>query len=462
VRVNKRVPVTYEKQHLRSRTAGNWPRGHEYECWCACLIPAAPDPVTKNDAQQTAKAEPRTSVVISYEQALSTVRDRLSQAQIKIAEEVIPLEQACGRVLAEDVTADRDYPPFHRSTRDGYALRFIESHGAPVWLKCLGEARAGSPFSGKVEAGQCVQIMTGAPLPDGADAVAMIEYTRAEGTKIEVQRAVSVHENVVLRGSEAPAGHRVLRRGRRLQAAEIGLLASVGHASVRVFRRPEVAIIATGDEVVPLEQRPEWFQVRNSNAATLAAQVRAAGGLPRALDAAPDQKEALRRLTDEGLKADLLLLSGGISVGKYDLVGQVLHELGGTFYFHGVAIRPGKPLAFGRVRKTFFFGLPGNPVSAFVTFEVFARPAVTMLGGAEFECPIFLRARLGTPHRNKTGLTTFMPARVELAGVDPVVNVVGWQGSGDLVGVAAANCFLVVHPQQTELAAGDWVDVLPR
>jgi molybdopterin molybdotransferase len=304
--------------------------------------------------------------------------------------------------------------------------------------------------------------MTGAPLPKGTDAVVMIEHTRSEDDRVEVQRGVAAGENVVRKGSEALAGRVVLPRGRQLGAGEMGLLASVGQAQVCVFRQPTVAVLPTGDEVVPVEQEPEWFQIRNSNSMALAAQVAAAGGVPRPLGIAPDDVRSLGRLIERGLEEDLLLLSGGISVGKYDLVAQVLSEMGAELYFQGVAIRPGKPVTFGRIRDTFFFGLPGNPVSTFVTFELFARPAIALLSGADFECPVFLRARLGKPVRHKTGLTVFMPARAEMECGDPVVNLVSWQGSGDLVGVAAANCFLVVHPEQAELAAGDWVDVLPK
>ena len=403
-------------------------------------------------------------MVFTYEQALQTVRERLAAVQRPRSTESLPLEQVRSRVLAQDVKADRDYPPFHRSTRDGYAVRSAEVGAAPVKLECVGEARAGEPYRAGLggRAACCVQIMTGAPLPEGTDAVVMIEYTRVEGHWVEVQRGVAPYENVVRKGSEAPAGRVVLPRGRRLGAGEIGLLASVGQARVSVFRQPTVAVLPTGDEVVPVEQTPEWFQIRNSNSLALTAQVAAAGGVPQPLGIAPDEVQALRRLIEQGLKADLLLLSGGVSVGKYDFVTQALRDLGAEFYFHGVAIRPGRPLVFGRVRDTFFFGLPGNPVSTFVTFELFARPAIALLSGAEFECPVFLRARLGKPVRQKTGLTAFMPARVEVESGEPVVNLVGWQGSGDLVGVAAANCFLVVHPQQTELEAGDWVDVLPK
>jgi molybdopterin molybdotransferase len=401
-------------------------------------------------------------MVVTYEQALSIIRERIGAANPVPSMETVPLDQVRGRVLAEDVSADRDLPPFHRALRDGYALRAADLTALPAVLRRVGEVPAGRSFEGEVNSGQCVSIMTGAPLPVGADAVVMVEQTRCLGEDIEIQRGVQQWENIVLQGSEATQGARVLPRRRRLQAAEIGLLATVGKVTVRVYRQPRAAILPTGDEVVAVEQRPQWFQVRNSNAVTLAAQVAAAGGVPVQLGIAPDRKEALRERIEQGLESDLLLLSGGVSMGKFDLVEEVLAELGAEFFFQGTAIRPGKPLVFGRVRNVFFFGLPGNPVSTFVTFELFARPAVALLGGAEFEPPVFLRARLAKPCRQKASLTMFMPARVWVENRDPVVELVGWQGSGDLVGIAVANCFLVIHPDQTDLTAGDWVDIMPK
>jgi molybdopterin molybdotransferase len=401
-------------------------------------------------------------MTLNFQEALSTVREKLSAAGGAVGVEVVSLDGVRGRVLAADVLADRDYPPFHRSTRDGYALRAADLAGLPATLECVGEVRAGEQFAGKVAPGQCVAIMTGAPLPAGADSVLMLEHARREGNRVEAMRSVQPFENVVRRASEAQAGDRVLPRGRRLGPSEMGLLATVGRAQVEIFREPRVAIIPTGDEIVPLDREPQWFQIRNSNAVTLTAQVVAAGGIPWRLGIAPDRAEALRKLIEEGLNADLLLMSGGVSMGKYDLVEQVLADLGAEFFIRGVAIRPGKPLMFGRVRERFFFGLPGNPVSTFVTFELFVRPAIALLGGGELEPPVFLRARLGKAFQQRLGLTAFMPARVEFRNGEPEVNLVGYQGSGDMVGVAAANCFLVVRPEQTDLAAGEWVDVLPK
>jgi len=401
-------------------------------------------------------------MVVNYAQALSIIEERISAAHPTPPTETVPLDQVRGRVVAEDVTADRDLPSFHRAIRDGYALRAADLKVLPAVLRCVGEVPAGRSFEAEVGSSECVSIMTGAPLPAGADAVVMVEHTRSVGDQVEIQRSVRPWENVVLQGSEAAQGTRILPSGSRLQAAEIGLLAAVGKAAVAVYRPPRVAVLPTGDEVVPLEQRPLWFQIRNSNAVALAAQVAAAGGAPTQLGIAPDRKDALREMIEKGLSSDLLLLSGGVSMGKFDLVEEVLAGLGAEFFFQGVAIRPGKPLVFGRVGGLFFFGLPGNPVSTFVTFELFVRPALALLGGAGFEPPVFLRARLAKPSRQKTGLTMFMPARVWAEKGDPVVELVGWQGSGDLVGIAAANCFLVIHPEQTELASGDWVDVMPK
>ena len=303
--------------------------------------------------------------------------------------------------------------------------------------------------------------MTGALLPNSTDAVVMIEYTRTEGNKVEIQRPITSFENVVHKGSETRAGKRILTKGIRLRAGEMGLLASVGKTDVHVYVQPRVAILPTGDEVVPIGRKPEWYQVRNSNSAMLAAVVASSGAIPWEIGIGPDEKDALRNLIEQGLKADLLLLSGGVSMGKYDFVEAVLKDLGAEFYFQSVAIRPGKPLVFGRVQGKFFFGLPGNPVSSFATCSLFARPTIGMLMGSRFQRPGFFRARLGKPVRHVAGLTMFMPARIDIQDAEPVVSLVGWQGSGDLVGVAEASCFLVIHSDQPVPEAGDWVDVLP-
>lgn len=400
--------------------------------------------------------------MLSFEEALQTVREKLAAANFSIGAETVALAEACGRTLAEDVLADRDYPPFDRSTRDGFAVRAQDVGAVPVELRLRGEIAAGMHFDGEIASGECIAIMTGAPLPAGTDAVVMVEHTESRDDVVKILRGVCAGENVVPKGSEVRQGSRVLGRGRRLGAADLALLASMGKPQPAVYARPPVAILPTGDEVVPVEHTPEWFQVRNANAVSLAAQVTSAGGVPRRLPIAPDEPAALRQLIREGLKSPLLLVTGGVSAGKYDLVEQVLAELGAESYFQSVALRPGKPLVFGRAGDSFFFGLPGNPVSTFVTFELFVRPAIAVMGGTDFAAPMFLRAQLAEPIEQRTGLTVFVPASLGRAGGDLRVNRISWQGSGDLAGLAAANCFVVLYPHQTALTAGDWVDVMVK
>ena len=399
--------------------------------------------------------------MLSFKQARQTVLDELGKIAAPRCEKV-PLGNALGRILAEEILADRDYPPFPRATRDGFAVRAADLTSVPSSLEVLAEVKAGSWYEGKVGLGQCVVIMTGAPVPEGADAVAMVEHTRVDGSRVLIERRLEPEENLVPQGSEGRKGSLVLPRGRRLRPSEIGLLASVGKTRVSVAPRLRIAVLPTGDEVVPLERDPEWFQVRNSNAAGLCAQVEAVGGIPVPLEVAPDRYEPLRALVEKGLEADLLVLSGGVSMGKYDIVRKVLADLGARFHFTSVAMRPGKPLVFGHVQGRHFFGLPGNPVSTYVTFELLVRPGLEILSGAPPETLTFMRARLGSELRLKGEFTAFLPARVVEREDEPVVELVGWQGSGDLVGLAAANCFLVAHPHQRDISPGHWVDVLPK
>ena len=399
--------------------------------------------------------------MLSFKQARQTVLDELGKIAAPRCEKV-PLGNALGRILAEEILTDRDYPPFPRATRDGFAVRAADLTSVPSSLEVLAEVKAGSWYEGKVGPGQCVVIMTGAPVPEGADAVAMVEHTRVDGSRVLIERRLEPEENLVPQGSEGRKGSLVLPRGRRLRPSEIGLLASVGKTRVSVAPRLRIAVLPTGDEVVPLERDPEWFQVRNSNAAGLCAQVEAVGGIPVPLEIAPDRYEPLRALVEKGLEADLLVLSGGVSMGKYDIVRKVLADLGARFHFTSVAMRPGKPLVFGHVQGRHFFGLPGNPVSTYVTFELLVRPGLEILSGAPPETLTFMRARLGSELRLKGEFTAFLPARVVEREDEPVVELVGWQGSGDLVGLAAANCFLVAHPHQRDISPGHWVDVLPK
>jgi molybdopterin molybdotransferase len=360
-------------------------------------------------------------------------------------------------VTAEDVTADRDYPPFPRSARDGFAVRAADLPGE---LRVIGEVRAGERFQGALEKGQAIEIMTGAPLPDGADAVVMIEHTTREGDWIKIDRTAKPGDNFNPRGGEARAGEVVLRKGTRLGFAEVAVLAMVGRQCINVNRKPRVAILPTGDEIVEASEQPEEFQIRNSNAMSLAVQVTRAGGLAQILPIARDNYESTRGLIERGLAADLLLLSGGVSAGKYDIVERVLADLGAEFFFDRVLIQPGQPLVFGSVGSKFFFGLPGNPASTMVTFEVFARAAIGILEGcADTSLPL-LRARLTRDFRHKPGLTRFLPARLSADG--STIEPESWQGSGDIAALARANAFLVADPDRESYAAGDDIRVLMK
>ena len=398
--------------------------------------------------------------MLSYQQARRTVIDRVRAAAGKPAEELLPLEEALGRVLAGEILADRDYPPFDRSLRDGYAVR-SEDTGPGVTLACVGELKAGDTPGTRVERGACVQIMTGAGLPEGADAVVMVEHTAREGQAIRLDRGVATGQHVVARGSEQKRGNRVLSRGTRLGFAQLAAAAQVGASQVTVCRKPEIAILSTGDEVVDFASVPGPFEIRNSNSVSLAAQVSLAGGSPVPLGNARDRLDELRAKILNGLRSEALILSGGVSMGKYDLVEPVLSELGAEFLFDAVAIRPGKPVVFACCQGKPVFGLPGNPVSTMVTFELFVRPAVELLSGAEPGPLLFAEARLSEALREKPGLAHFLPARAEWG--DAVrVTALAWQGSGDVVAMARANCLLVVPPDRERIEAGERVQILPR
>lgn len=359
------------------------------------------------------------------------------------------------RILAEDIAADRDYPPFPRSARDGFAVR---SADLPGELEVTGEVRAGGVFERPILARETVEIMTGAPLPEGADAVVMIEHVQRTGNGISIGRQVNPGENFSPRGQEALEGKSVLRAGQRLGFTEIAALAMVGRERVSVYRKPQVAILPTGDEIVDVRDHPGPYQIRNSNAWSLAAQVSRAGGEPRILPIARDNYESTSSLAQAGLKCDLLLLSGGVSAGKYDIVERVLAEMGARFFFDRVAIQPGQPLVFGAVGGTFFFGLPGNPASTMITFEVFARAAVELLSGANTTPLPFLRSRLASPVRQKSGLTRFLPARLSADGSS--IAPEPFQGSGDICALARSNAFLVTSPDREVWNEGDDIRVL--
>jgi molybdopterin molybdotransferase len=443
--------------------------------------------------------------VLSFEEAYELVREHCGQIcqAGKAASEEVLLLQALGRVLAEPVLADRDFPPFPRATRDGFAVRSEDLQNGNMTLRVVGQVRAGDSYDLPVGPGEAVEIMTGAAVPAGADAVVMVEYTERktvelnhkghEGTQrgagvetasddqildiageqpaievktteelVEIQRPAVAGDNIVPAGAEAHMGQELLPRGTRMGPAQIAMAAAAGKGRIQVYRKPRVAILSTGDELVDVVEKPGASQIRNSNSYSLAALVAMYGGEPVQLPIAPDEEGKLTELIEEGLKADMLLLSGGVSMGKFDLVEMALKKLGAQFFFTGVMIQPGKPLVFGEVDGVPFFGHPGNPVSVMATFELFTRQVVEALSGAEPARMKSAKARLGKDFKTKTGLTRFLPAMLAGGLYDPHVEVVPWQGSGDMLAAARANCYLVVPPDREKLAAGEMVTVLMR
>jgi molybdopterin molybdotransferase len=403
--------------------------------------------------------------VLDYAEAAALVRTEAARlARLPHAAETLSLLDAQGRVLAADLIADRDQPPFPRATRDGFAALADDWKGGV--LKIAGLLRAGEAWAGEpVASGTCIEIMTGAPVPAGADCVVMVEHVHRARDTVHLlpERTIASGDNIVPTGAEARSGTLLLPAGTRLSIHGIAVAAACGYPHVSVFRKPRVAILATGDELVDVQETPLPHQIRNSNTYTLAAQVRALGGEPVRLPPVADEAEALAvAIRNAARTCDLLLLSGGVSMGKYDLVEPALAAQGGVFHFTGVRIQPGKPVVFGSLNDGAlpFFGLPGNPVSTIVCFALFAAPVLAALGGDQGYGPPFAQARLRSPVRNKPGLTRFLPARLTHDIAGSPVETIAWQGSGDLAGTARANCFLVIPEDAGDLESGVTVSVL--
>jgi molybdopterin molybdotransferase len=395
--------------------------------------------------------------MIPVEQALEIV---LRETGVLPPEEV-GLDDALSRVLAEDVRSDTDLPPFDRAAMDGYAVRAADVAGAPVALEVKGEVRAGQWPDLVVGPGQAVRIMTGAPVPRGATAVQQLEKTQAlDEFRVTILEPAVEGANVARRGSQVREGDVVLSRGRMIDPAAVAVLASAGKGRVRAARRPAVGILVTGDEIVDVTAVPGPGQIRNSNGPAVAAQARLAGGEVRLLGVAPDRPEALETALRAGLSADVLVVSGGVSAGDYDLVEPALLELGATFLFTKVAIKPGAPLVFGRLGRTLVFGLPGNPVSAQVTFDLFVRPALLKMQGARVLSRPRVRVELLAGVTNRSGRKNHLPVRVRFEGGRLAARPVRSTGSSDLAAHARANALAVVDADRTAVEAGETVEAV--
>jgi molybdopterin molybdotransferase len=370
------------------------------------------------------------------------------------------LPEAFGLTLAEDVKADADSPPFDKAMMDGFAVR-ADDVNAKKPLKVLGELRAGQDSTFQVNDRECVAIMTGAPIPPGADAVVMIERCKVEDGQMTTDlESCKRGANILCRGAEFKEGQIVLPHGRVLGPAEIGLLATVGEVVPEVYGKPTAGVLASGDELVPPKAKPGFGKIRNSNSATLVGLLDANGAVAVDLGIAPDSPEQIERLVKEGLEDDLLIITGGVSMGTADFIPQTLAKMGVKEVFHKVAMKPGKPVWLGTHERGLVFGLPGNPVSVLMCFELFVKTAVRARQGWSDPLPRFLSAKLGADFTYATNRQTYHPATLVFSEDGPVVTPVPWFGSADVLGASAADALVVLPVGAGDHKAGDRLRVL--
>jgi molybdopterin molybdotransferase len=371
------------------------------------------------------------------------------------------LTDALGLVLAEDVASDIDMPPYDKSMMDGYAVRVGDLNDGCGVLTVIEEITAGTTPKRALGRGQAARIMTGAPIPEGTEAVVQVERTVLDQDRVRIDDpGLKRGQNILTRGREMRAGDVVLRRGVALRPQEIGVLATVGRAQVLVVGRPSVAVVPTGDEVVEPDQKPQSSQIRNGNGPMLLMQVARAGAVPHYLGIARDRLDSLREKISAGMTRDVLILSGGVSAGKLDLVPGVLQELGVEARFHKVEMKPGKPVFFGTRGRTLVFGLPGNPVSAYACFELFVRPALRRLRGLTDPGTDLPQVALAEDFAYRTDRPTYHPALLEQASGGLRVKAVPWFGSPDLRGLLNCNCLVVLPPGDHQHRAGQLFPVL--
>lgn len=373
----------------------------------------------------------------------------------------VPLEKARGRVLAATIRADMDLPPFNKSFMDGYALRSADVSQAPVQLRLIGTIAAGGTETITVGAGEAAQIMTGAAVPAGADAIQIVEKARRVGAeKVEILEPVSQGQNISHQANEVKRGKPVLECGTIISSARLGVLALFGQTSVEVFKAPSVAIISTGNEIVEIDRTPQYGQIRNSNAHMLWSQCRSLGLETQILPIVPDDPDRIREAVERGFEKDLLVFSGGVSMGEFDFVHKVLRDLGIEICFHKVQIKPGKPFLVGRKEGRLIFGLPGNPVSAFVTFELFVRPAVRKwMGFRQCQLPQ-VTGELIRDAEQKPGRMFFKPACCFATDGGFRVEPIETKGSADLVAFARCNALMIMEAGVSHLPAGSSVRML--
>ena len=397
--------------------------------------------------------------MISVQEALKITLENSS----KIGEERTPVTEAAGFILAENIVSNIDLPPFNKASMDGYALKAKDSVNAPVVLEVIGMIPAGVVSDLTVNEGQVVKIMTGAPVPEGADCVQMIEKTEAAGkNRVRILESVTKGKNIAEKREVIKKNQKVFEKGTYLSPAVIAVLSAFGKAAIKIYRRPEVSIIVTGDEIVDIEQNPNAGQIRNSNGYALFHQVRQAGGMPKLLGIAKDNIEDLRPIIARGIKSDVLLISGGVSMGDFDFVEDAMAEFNIKIYYDQVNVKPGKPTVFGKINNTLVFGLPGNPVSASTIFELIVRPAIRKILGFANLNHITTQAILKEDFSSKTKRENYQPAYSYLADNIFYTTPLKSKGSADILAFSKSNSYIKTSESQTEFKTGEKVTILLR
>jgi len=397
--------------------------------------------------------------MISVDEALKGILEAISPLGL----EKVNILDALGRVIGEDIYAGRAIPPKDNSAMDGYALRAVDSRGTspekPIFLDVVEDIPAGSIPAKRIEPGQAARIMTGAPLPEGADSVIRMEDTRKEEDRVALFVEAKKGQDIRHEGEDVRQGEKVISQGEIIRPAEVGMLASLGRSFILVHQRPLVAIVATGDELVDIDEAPSPWKIVGSNSYSLAALVRECGGIPLQIGIAKDRRDDLLAKFRAAMRADLILSSGGVSVGDYDLVKEIMKEVGNRMQFWQVAMKPGRPLAFGSLGDVPTVGMPGNPVSAMVSFEQFIRPAILKMLGHENLFRRIVRASLDEDIEKKKGIRHFIRARIRRDGEDYTVVTTGEQGSGILKSMVRANGLIILPEEATVVRKGAMVKV---